>query len=100
MWKDSIRNIVVIFQSTILRIVEFYVRRSATIIFPFWFLQFSLNIEVTSFCDNCQDQFSKDVVKISYCTCKIMATHSLHDCREFILASVTKPIYKQNHEND
>ena len=29
MWKDSIRNIVVIFQTTILRIVGFYVRRSA-----------------------------------------------------------------------
>ena len=29
MWKDSIRNIVVIFQITILRIVGFYVRRSA-----------------------------------------------------------------------
>ena len=31
MWKDSIRNIVVIFQTTILRIVGFYVRRSANI---------------------------------------------------------------------
>ena len=30
MWKDSIRNIVVIFQTTILRIVGFYVRHSAT----------------------------------------------------------------------
>ena len=29
MWKDSIRNIVVIFQPNILRIVEFYVRHSA-----------------------------------------------------------------------
>ena len=29
MWKDSIRNIVVIFQTTILRIVRFYVRCSA-----------------------------------------------------------------------
>jgi hypothetical protein len=29
MWKDSIRNIVVIFQTTILRFVGFYVRRSA-----------------------------------------------------------------------
>ena len=29
MWKDSIRNIVVIFQTTILRLVGFYVRRSA-----------------------------------------------------------------------
>ena len=29
MWKDSIRNIVVIFQTTILRIVGFYVRDSA-----------------------------------------------------------------------
>ena len=29
MWKDSIRNIVVIFQPNILRIFEFYVRRSA-----------------------------------------------------------------------
>ena len=29
MWKDSIRNIVVIFQTTILRIVGFYVRHSA-----------------------------------------------------------------------
>ena len=31
MWKDSIRNIVVIFQSNILRIVGFYVRHSASI---------------------------------------------------------------------
>ena len=31
MWKDSIRNIVVIFQTKILRIVRFYVRRSAII---------------------------------------------------------------------
>jgi hypothetical protein len=30
MWKDVIRNIVVIFQTTILRIVGFYVRRLAT----------------------------------------------------------------------
>ena len=30
MWKDSIRNIVVIFQTTILKFVGFYVRRSAT----------------------------------------------------------------------
>ena len=29
MWKDSIRNVVVIFQTTILRIVGFYVRHSA-----------------------------------------------------------------------
>ena len=29
MWKDSIRNIVVIFQTNILRIVGFYVRHSA-----------------------------------------------------------------------
>jgi hypothetical protein len=29
MWKDSIRNIVVIFQTTILRIIGLYVRRSA-----------------------------------------------------------------------
>ena len=29
MWKDSIRNIVVIFQTTILRFVGFYVRRLA-----------------------------------------------------------------------
>jgi hypothetical protein len=32
MWKDSIRNIVVIFQTTILRIVGFYVRRSAKVV--------------------------------------------------------------------
>ena len=32
MWKDSIRNIVVIFQTTILRIVGFYVRRSAILV--------------------------------------------------------------------
>ena len=31
MWKDSIRNIVVIFQPNILRIVGFYVRHSAII---------------------------------------------------------------------
>ena len=31
MWKDSIRNIVVIFQPSILRIVGFYVRHSANI---------------------------------------------------------------------
>ena len=31
MWEDSIRNIVVIFQTNILRIVGFYVRRSATV---------------------------------------------------------------------
>ena len=31
MWKDSIRNIVVIFQPNILRIVGFYVRHSATV---------------------------------------------------------------------
>ena len=30
MWKDSIRNIVAIFQTTILRFVGFYVRRLAT----------------------------------------------------------------------
>ena len=29
MWKDSIRNFVVIFQPNILRIVRFYVRHSA-----------------------------------------------------------------------
>ena len=31
MWKDSIRNIVVIFQPNILRSVGFYVRHSATV---------------------------------------------------------------------
>ena len=31
MWKDSIRNIVVIFQPNILRIVGFYVRHSAKV---------------------------------------------------------------------
>ena len=30
MWKDYIRNIVVIFQTTILRIVGFYLRHSAS----------------------------------------------------------------------
>ena len=35
MWKDSIRNIVVIFQPNILRIVGFYVRHSATVISHF-----------------------------------------------------------------
>ena len=34
MWKDSIRNIVIIFQTTILRIVGFYIRRSANDIAP------------------------------------------------------------------
>ena len=33
MWKDSIRNIVVIFQPNILRIVGFYVRHSANVFF-------------------------------------------------------------------
>ena len=33
MWKDSIRNIVVIFQPNILRIVGFYVRHSANVYF-------------------------------------------------------------------
>ena len=33
MWKNSIRNIVVIFQPNILRIVGFYVRHSANIFF-------------------------------------------------------------------
>ena len=33
MWKDSIRNIVVIFQPNILRIVRFYVRHSALVFF-------------------------------------------------------------------
>ena len=32
MWKDSIRNIVVIFQTNILRIVGFYVSRLAIVI--------------------------------------------------------------------
>ena len=32
MWKDSIRNIVVIFQPNILRIVGFYVRHSAFVL--------------------------------------------------------------------
>ena len=32
MWKDSIRNIVVIFQPNILRTVGFYVRHSAIIV--------------------------------------------------------------------
>ena len=32
MWKDSIRNIVVIFQPNILRIVGFYVRHSAIVV--------------------------------------------------------------------
>ena len=32
MWKDSIRNIVVIFQPNILRIVGFYVRHSAIVL--------------------------------------------------------------------
>ena len=32
MWKDSIRNIVVTFQTTILRIVGFYVRHSANVL--------------------------------------------------------------------
>ena len=33
MWKDSIRNIVVIFQPNILRIVGFYVRHSAHLLY-------------------------------------------------------------------
>ena len=32
MWKDSIKNIIVTFQTTILRIVGFYVRPSASIL--------------------------------------------------------------------
>ena len=36
MWKDSIRNIVVIFQPNILRIVGFYVRHSAHVIWYKW----------------------------------------------------------------
>ena len=39
MWKDSIRNIVVIFQTKILRNVGFYVRRSANdFVFVSYFL--------------------------------------------------------------
>ena len=41
MWKDSIRNIVVIFQPNILRIVGFYVRHSAKVLYicvGFWLL--------------------------------------------------------------
>ena len=42
MWKDSIRNIVVIFQTNILRIVGFYVRHSANTFFTnFLFFKFS-----------------------------------------------------------
>ena len=40
MWKDSNRNIVVIFQTNILRIVGFYVRHSAYVyLFQTWTLQ-------------------------------------------------------------
>ena len=40
MWKDSIRNIVVIFQPNILRIVGFYVRHSANITLDYWIYNF------------------------------------------------------------
>jgi hypothetical protein len=43
MWKDSIRNIVIIFQTTILRFVGFYVRRSANILKEnYWILRIGL----------------------------------------------------------
>ena len=45
MWKDSIRNIVVIFQPNILRIVGFYVRHSA-IEFPLWWNKISYRLVV------------------------------------------------------
>ena len=43
MWKDSIRNIVVIFQTTILRIVGFYVRHSAYMLCDMWSRNFLQN---------------------------------------------------------
>ena len=50
MWKDSIRNIVVIFQHNILRIVGFYVRHSANdfVKFVWEYNQIEMLSEITS----------------------------------------------------
>ena len=75
MWKDSIRNIVVILQPNILRIVGFYVRHSATVqIYKKGFILFSakyfnprkwasngprlLSAALASQCDLSPDEFS------------------------------------------
>ena len=48
MWKDSIKNIVVIFQTTILRFVGFYVRHSAQVYSAFYFRQMAHKPGLTS----------------------------------------------------
>ena len=49
MWKESNRNIVVIFQPNILRIVGFYVRHSANVlVYPYLFLVFSTHTLFTA----------------------------------------------------
>ena len=60
MWKDSIRNIVVIFQPNILRIIGFYVRHSATVFAHFLMMEptrlkmpFEITKPLRKFSKNC-----------------------------------------------
>ena len=47
----------------------------------------------------CQKKFHAVKEKLSYCYCTSMVTYILHNSLgECALASVSKPIYKQNHE--
>ena len=56
MWKDSIRNIFVIFQTTVLRIVGFLVRHSDIEIIILFFTKF-FNLETKQKLKNFMDPF-------------------------------------------
>ena len=55
---------------------------------------------INRFCEACQDKFSMVVEIISYRTCESTIAYFLHVHLEFVLASVTKPIKRQNRESE
>ena len=51
---------------------------------------------IDKFCDTWQDKFTVEE-KISYFIWRSTVTYFLNDCKEFVLASITEPIYLQNY---
>ena len=76
MWKDSIRKIVVIFQTTILRIAGFYVRRSAH--------------DVSFFKQNCPKQKKLSGIQVQ----KFQSTCGVHQVETSNTAMRGSPVFK------
>ena len=93
MWKDSIRNIVVIFQPNILRIVGFYVRHSATDSYFLYVskIEYGWNLWLKVLFIMCT-YITKNFIEIPPCAKKVIFS------TEFVLLDLNPPFYEVNQE--